>query len=267
MGNAPKQLHVGGNPPRCHGANVPVASGRRDTCAAPWRTPPPQPGRRRRHLKHSHCGERGLSDGKSGHRSVVRRGRTHHTPNRGTTGAPLARDRRTPTHRDTHGRSPARVDEQVSTCMYHPAQKTAKALAHQPQPTAGPHHGRIPHPNSAPQPGSGPTRAHSTRCSRSPENHHVQPPTRRAQPPRSQAKKPHPIVATPRARRGPPTTSRQNWPRPGPHSNCPRRRHHGRASWGATPIGTLHHQRDGGTPQSSILTLQGTPHPSTPTRP
>ena len=67
------------------------------------------------------------------------------------------------------------------------------------------------------------------------------------------------MVAPPRTRRGPPTTSRLTWPQPGPHSNCPRRRRHGPAGWGARQMGTVRHQRNGGTPQSSFCTLQKSP--------
>ena len=105
------------------------------------------------------------------------------------------------------------------------------------------------------------------RGSSGPQDHHLQPPRPCAHPPRSHAKRLHPIVATPRARKGPPTTSQPAWPRPGPHSNRPCCRRHGPASWGTTPMGTVRHQRGSGTPQSSIRTLQGKPHQSTPTRP
>ena len=106
-----------------------------------------------------------------------------------------------------------------------------------------------------------------TRGSGSPQDHHPQPPSPCPHPKKSDAKKLHAMVATACARMGPPTTSQPIWPRPGPHSNCPRRRHHGPASWGTTPMGTIRHQRDSSTQQSSICTLQGTLHLSTPTRP
>ena len=77
----------------------------------------------------------------------------------------------------------------------------------------------------------------------------------------------HPMVAPARTRRGPTTTSRPTWHRPRPHSGRPRRRRHGPASWGATPMGTVRRHRNGGTPQPTFCTLQGTPHPSTLTRP
>ena len=64
-------------------------------------------------------------------------------------------------YRDKHRGSPARVDGQVAR-MYHPARRTAKALPHQPHPTAGPHHGRSRDLTNRPPPGSALTRALST---------------------------------------------------------------------------------------------------------
>ena len=75
------------------------------------------------------------------------------------------------------------------------------------------------------------------------------------------------MVAPPRTRRGPTTTSRPAWHRPRPHSGCPHRRCNGPASWGATPMGTVHHQKNGGTPQTSFRTPEGTPDSSHPTGP
>ena len=75
------------------------------------------------------------------------------------------------------------------------------------------------------------------------------------------------MVAPARTRRGPTTTGRPAWHRPGPHSGRPRLHRHGPASWGATAMGTVRHQRSGSTPQPSFRTLPGTPHSSTPTGP
>ena len=75
------------------------------------------------------------------------------------------------------------------------------------------------------------------------------------------------MVAPPRTGKGPATTGRPAWHGPRPHSGRPRRRRHGPAGWGATPMGTLRHQRSGGTPQLSFCRLPGTPHSSTPTGP
>ena len=69
------------------------------------------------------------------------------------------------------------------------------------------------------------------------------------------------------ARRGPAATGRPAWHRPRPHGDRPRRCRHGPASWGAIPVGTVHHQGNGGTPQPSFHTLPGTPHSSHPTGP
>ena len=73
------------------------------------------------------------------------------------------------------------------------------------------------------------------------------------------------MVAPPSTSRGPTTTGRPAWHQPRPHSGRPRGRRHGPASWGATPMGTVHHQRNGSTPQPSFSTLPGTPNSSHPT--
>ena len=73
------------------------------------------------------------------------------------------------------------------------------------------------------------------------------------------------MVAPPRTRKGPAATGRPAWHRPRPHGDRPRRPRHGPASWGATPVGSVHHQGNGGTPQPSFHTLPGTPHSSHPT--
>ena len=74
------------------------------------------------------------------------------------------------------------------------------------------------------------------------------------------------MVAPPRTRRGPTTTGKPAWHQPRPHSGRPRRRRHGPASWVPTPMGTVRHQRSGGTPQPSFRTLPGAPQYTHPYR-
>ena len=75
------------------------------------------------------------------------------------------------------------------------------------------------------------------------------------------------MVAPSRTRRRPPATSRPTWHRLEPHSNRPCRPRLGPASWGASPMSTVRHQRNGSTPQPGFRTLQGTPNSSNPTGP
>ena len=135
---------------------------------SPRHTPPPHPRSRGRHKKSPHRGRRRVRDGKRGHRSVVTRPETHHTPDRGTRVIPRTNDHHTPTHRDKLGRSPASVDEQVATRIYQPCTKDCKS----PSSPATAYSRPPPRPNRTteqpPQPRSGPTHAPSTAGQRKP---------------------------------------------------------------------------------------------------